>query len=57
MKWKVKYKDLRAMKTKRPFYLLEEIVEANTRKEAIQMVKNEWDSFGHYGNYSASRIK
>ena len=56
-KWKVKYQDLRALKSRRPFFNLEEIVEAETRVEAIAKVKDEWNSFNHYGNYKASIIK
>ena len=57
MKWKVKYQDLRLLKARMPFFNLEEIVEANNRREAIETVKSEWHGFGHYGNYKASKVK
>ena len=52
--WRVKYQDLRALKAHRPFFNQEETVQANSRIEAINKVKSEWDSIGHYGNYKAS---
>ena len=54
MKWKVRYEDLRAKATRRPFFKQEEIVEATSRREAINKVKDDWHGFGHYGNYKAS---
>lgn len=55
--WRVKYQDTRALRTKRPFFNQEEIVEASSRVEAINKVKGEWGSFGHYGNYKANVVR
>ena len=55
-KWKVSYQDIRALKTHRPFFNLEEVVEANSKVEAINEVKATWDCFGHYGNYKAKKL-
>lgn len=55
--WRVRYQDIRALRTKRPFFNLEETVMANSRTEAIEIVKDTWHRFGHYGNYKASVIK
>jgi len=58
-KWKVKFQDLRAKKTRRPFFNQEEIVEANSRKEAIEKVKSDhaFVLWKIYGNYKASPLK
>ena len=56
MKWTVKYQDLRLLKARMPFFNLQEIVDANSRLEAIAKVKSQWHDFGHYGNYHASKL-
>jgi len=53
-KWKVSYKDLEALRTHRPFYNRVDYVMAQSRKEAIEIVKNN-NYYGSYGNYKASK--
>jgi len=55
--WRVKYQDIRALRAGMPFFNLKEIVEAGSRVEAIEKVKDRWNHFGHYGNYKASIVK
>ena len=56
-KWRVKYQDIRALNARRPFFNLQDIVEADSRLHAIEKVKARWHHFGHYGNYKASKVK
>jgi ribosomal protein L20A (L18A) len=55
-KWKVKFQDSRAREGRRPFFKMYEIVDASTRKEAIEIIVNKWDCYGHYDKYSASKL-
>ena len=56
-KWKVKYENITLLRVKHPFYKLEEIVEANTRKEAIDKVRMAQWSLKNYRKFTASPIK
>jgi len=54
MVWRVRYVDLRARNSRRPFFNLEAYVTAGSRKEAVERVAQ---VFGPpaYGEYKASK--
>jgi len=54
--WRVSFVDMLIRSTRRPFYKWNKIVEANTRKEAIEIVSSRF-SPPRYGEYKASVIK
>jgi hypothetical protein len=56
MKWKVKYEHLENKMRRYPFWKLEDVVEADTRDAAVELVRSEFPP-PRYGNYMASRAR
>ena len=54
--WKVTYVDIETRDLRRPFYKWSNIVEAKTRKEAIEIVSSRF-SPPKYGEHKASVVK
>lgn len=54
--WKVKYQEVITRNSRRPFFKQERTVEANSRIEAIEIVKSD-NYYGKTDRYTASAFK
>jgi len=41
-RWLVKYIDIEALRSRKPFHKREEVVEAESRHEAMEFMRNKW---------------
>jgi len=56
IQWRVRYEDLESKRGKRPFFKLDSVVTALSRKAAIEQVQS-MSPPPQYGNYRASKVK